>query len=282
MNQCPNQSASAAVQSIRMTPIEIQAMVLTITNPSRISRVLALAALGLATATASARAQYTPPPPPLTTAPCVPTKKDPCIDPTPTPANTAPAAEKFPFPGDAPAAVPAPASPKSFPFPDDADKPTVPAPATPAAKSFPFPDDAYKAPAESSSSSASSSSGSSSDTPAEPDKPALADRGSSGSTRSERRKLVVKEDPEDREAEDLQVSHYYMTTGNFLAAYLRAKDAAKTIPDDPLAHFAIAESAQKLKKTDEAVTEFKLYLKLDPDGEKAKAAQRSLAELGPK
>jgi len=73
-----------------------------------------------------------------------------------------------------------------------------------------------------------------------------------------------------------------MTTGNFLAAYLRAKDAVKTIPDDPLAHFAIAESAQKLKKTDEAVTEFKLYLKLDPDGEKAKAAERALDDLAPK
>jgi len=94
--------------------------------------------------------------------------------------------------------------------------------------------------------------------------------------------LVAKEDPEAREAEDLQVSHYYMTTGNFLAAYLRAQDAVKTIPDDPLAHFAIAESAQKLKKTDEAVREFQLYLKLDPDGEKAKAARRALEEITPK
>ena len=73
-----------------------------------------------------------------------------------------------------------------------------------------------------------------------------------------------------------------MTTGNFLAAYLRAKDALATVPEDPLAHFAIAVSAQKLKKTDEAIIEFKLYLKLDPDGEKAKAAQRALDELTPK
>lgn len=264
-------------------------MVPTITNPSQIPRALPLAALALALATVAARAQYTPPPPPLTTAPCVPTKKDPCIDPAPTPANTAPATEEFPFPGDAPAATPAapaaatPESPKTFPFPGDADQSAAPAPPTPtpAAKSFPFPDDADK-PAPEGSSSSSSSSSSGSDTPPDPDKPALADRGSSGSTRSERRKLVVKEDPEEREGEDLQVSHYYMTTGNFLAAYLRAKDAAKTIPDDPLAHFAIAESAQKLKKNDEAVTEFKLYLKLDPDGEKAKAAERALDEITPK
>ena len=118
--------------------------------------------------------------------------------------------------------------------------------------------------------------------PTDPDKPALADKGSSGSTRASRRKLVVKEDPDAREAEDLQVSHYYMTTGNYLGAYLRAKDALNTIPDDPLAHFAIAESAAKLKKTDEAVSEFKLYLKLDPDGVKAKSAERALDEIIPK
>ena len=73
-----------------------------------------------------------------------------------------------------------------------------------------------------------------------------------------------------------------MTTGNFLAAYLRAKDALKTIPDDPLAHYAIGESAQKLKKTEEAIAEFKLYLQLDPDGLKAKAAERALDEITPK
>jgi len=276
-----------------MRPIKIQAMVLTITNPSRFSWVLPLALCGGACMLAgpSARAQYTPPPPPLTTAPCVPTKKDPCIVPPATPANTAPATDKFPFPGDAPAAAapaattpaaPTPAA-KSFPFPDDVDKPAALAPnaPTPAAKSFPFPDDADKSGPENSSSS-SSSSADAPDTPADPGKPALADKGSAGSTRSERRKLVVKEDPEDREVEDLQVSHYYMTTGNFLAAYLRAKDAVKTLPGDPLAHFAIGESALKLKKNDEAVAEFKLYLKLDPDGEKAKAAERALDELGAK
>jgi Tfp pilus assembly protein PilF len=90
------------------------------------------------------------------------------------------------------------------------------------------------------------------------------------------------EDLDAREAEDLQVSHYYATTGNFLASYMRAQDAVKTIPDDPLAHFALAESASKLKKTDEAIAEYKLYLKLDPDGEKAKAAQRALADMVPK
>ena len=34
-----------------------------------------------------------------------------------------------------------------------------------------------------------------------------------------------------------------------------------------------------MKKKEEAVAEYQLYLKLDPDGEKAKAAQRALDEL---
>ena len=269
--------------------IRMQAMVLTITNLSRFSMAFPLAALALAFTPLCASAQYTPSPPPLTTTPCVPTRKDPCTPPPSDARKAPPVADKFPFPGDAPNADPAaaPSAPKSFPFPDDAVKPAAPENSSPtgADKAFPFPDDASRGSPEGSSSSSSSSTSSSADaptTPSDPDKPAFADKGSSGSTRASRRKLVVKEDPETREAEDLQISHYYMTTGNYLAAYLRAKDALKTIPDDPLAHFAIAESAQKLKKTDEAVSEFELYLKLDPDGEKAKAAERALDEISPK
>ena len=58
----------------------------------------------------------------------------------------------------------------------------------------------------------------------------------------------------------------------YQGAYLRAKDAVKTQPDYSAAHFALAEIAQKMKKKDEAIAEFQTYLKLDPDGEKAKEA----------
>jgi hypothetical protein len=269
-------------------------MRLNITNPTR----SLLCAAILLIAAPVLRAQYTPPPPPLTTAPCVPTKKDPCTPPAST--TPPPAAAKFPFPGettdtpatpaapkafpfpedaDKPAPPPAstPAAAKSFPFPDDADKPAPPSAPTPAAKSFPFPEDADKT----SSSSSSSSSNADPDPPIPDDKPALEDKGSSGSTRAQRRHLPKVEDLDKREAEDLEVAHYYTTTGNFLAAYNRAKDAVATIPDDPLAHFALAEGARNLKKNDEALAEYKLYLKLDPEGEKAKAAQRALSQLSP-
>jgi hypothetical protein len=255
-------------------------MTLTITNPLRFLSGMAFCLLFLVLP--CARAQYTPPPPPLTPGPCVPTKKDPC---TPLPSATAPpaAADKFPFPGEpgADEKPSAPASPKAFPFPEDADKPAAPSAQTPAAKSFPFPEDADKAavPASSSSSGAPDP-----EPPADADDaPALADKGSSGSTRAERRRHLPKvEDLDEREAKDLEVAHYYTTTGNFLAAYNRAKDAVTTIPDDPAAHFALAEGARNLKKNDEAIAEYKLYLKLDPGGEKAKSAQRALSELSPK
>lgn len=87
------------------------------------------------------------------------------------------------------------------------------------------------------------------------------------------------EDLDRREEEDLQVSHYYFTTGNFLASYLRAQDAVKTIADDPEAHFALAEAAQRLKKNDEAIAEYGAYLKLEPQGDKAKSALKALNQL---
>ncbi len=73
-----------------------------------------------------------------------------------------------------------------------------------------------------------------------------------------------------------------MTTGNFVAAYSRAQDALKLYPDDENAHIAVAVSADKLKKNDEAVAEYKIYLKLAPDGVKAKEARRALETMGVK
>ena len=64
-----------------------------------------------------------------------------------------------------------------------------------------------------------------------------------------------------------------------MGAYLRAKDAVKIQPDYPEGHFALGEAAKRLKKKDEAVAEFEAYLKLAPDGERAKAAEKALDEL---
>jgi Flp pilus assembly protein TadD len=109
----------------------------------------------------------------------------------------------------------------------------------------------------------------------------LKDEGSGGSTRFSRKKLpkVAIVDNDAREAEDLEVSHYYFTTGNFQAAYLRAKDAATIFPDDPAAHLALAAAAARLSKPEEAAAEYQACLKLDPTDEQLKTAKKALAEL---
>jgi hypothetical protein len=254
-------------------------MLLTITN-----RFLLLTTLGFAATLAHAQA-YTPPPPRLVTGPCVPTKDYPCTPPPANPANTPPSTpNQFAFPGEPGDPKPAPASPASatpattpadpFAFPGEPEDHPAARPAVPVNPKFPFPDEA-----ESSSSSSSSSAPSEPSPEPTPEKPALADKGSSGSTRSQRRHLPKVEDLDHRESEDLEISRYYVTTGNFLAAYNRAKDAVNTIPDDPLAHFAVAEAAARLNKRDEAIAEYQAYLKLDPEGEKVKQSQRALATL---
>ncbi len=90
------------------------------------------------------------------------------------------------------------------------------------------------------------------------------------------------EDKDNREEEDLKVSKYYASTGNYKAAYMRAKDAVATLPDDPEGHFLLADAARHYGKPDEAKSEFEAYLKLEPDGDHVKAAEQALVALKPK
>jgi hypothetical protein len=279
----------------------LKKLVVTITN---FGKLLAAGLLAGLTWTSQSPAQaYTPPPPKLVPGPCVPTKEYPCDPPTPKP-PPAPAADQFPFPGENPGAMPtaapaqqtapasapgakeaapAPSPSNRFPFPGEpAETPSAPAPASGQKSAFPFPGE----PPESSSSSSSSS-----DDPAPSDaapdpvsggQPPLKDAGSTGSTRFQRKHLAKVEDLDHRELEDIDVSHYYYTTGNYLAAYMRAQDAVKLYPDDENAHFALGAAAEKLGKKDEAIAEYQTYLKLAPDGTKAKQVTRSLETLRPK
>lgn len=249
-------------------------------------------ALGLAVTgslSAVAVAQYRPPPPPLTSAPCVPTKKDPCTA-APPPSGPPSTAERFPFPGEDPGTLPNAAKP-------DAAKPSTP-PDHPLAEhglpSSPAPDNPPQSaptnqPADPESSSSSSSSDAASPPQPETDPsskdPSQPSPRPTGSSRrpvaSTRHHLPKVEDLDRRELTDLEVSNYYFTAGNFQGAYLRAKDAVTLFPDDPEAHFAVAHTAEKLKKEEEATAEYKRYLELDPEGDKAKAVQKALASLHP-
>jgi len=174
-----------------------------------------------------------------------------------------------------------------FPFPEPA--PAAAAGKRSAAGDFPFPEDDSKG----GTSSSSSSSSSSDDTPAPgAQQDAAGDKSTDGSTdpgQPQGRHLLHRVNPigtklqtaEDREAEDLDIAHYYSQTGDLKGAYLRSQDAVKTAPDDADAHFALAEAALKLNKRDEAIAEYTACLKLDPTDREAKAARKELARLKP-
>ena len=236
-----------------------------------------LAAFALSVATAAlgqTNTQQTPPPAPCP--PANPNQPSPQTPPKPctssaTGADKPSAAEQFPFPGE-------PAKPTNSP---DAPGP-VPG-NNPAATDNPFPTTPPpRLPNDSSSSSSSSSSdSSSSDSDTPPDiGPPLKDEGTEGTSVHRKLPKVKRVQTDDeRVGEDLSVAKFYMGDGNLPGAYLRAKDAVKVQPDYSDAHFALAQVAQKMKKKDEAIAEFKTYLKLDPEGEKKKEAQQALDEL---
>lgn len=212
------------------------------------------------------------------------TQQTPCAD----PANQEPgkepsAAQKFPFPGQS-----APEAPKQQSAPDAPGQGSKPPSTT---DKFPFPGSAPPMPGSEpdsgSSSSGSSSGGSSSSsssgsddpnaTPA--DKPADAADTPRPSGRRRLPKVEKVQSDEERAEEDLKISKYYEQAGNMNAAYLRAKDAVKSLPDEAEMHFALAHMAEKLNKHDEAVAEYNAYLKLAPDGLKIKEAHKALAQL---
>ena len=241
----------------------------------------------------------------------------PCsVAPKPVPCGASPrvagkpnAAQQFPFPGeDSGSSVPltqgvAAPNLSGVPQTPDAggaysgtatDAASATAGAGKTAAAFPFPGEDGKGAgasgggeAGSSSSSSSSSDDASSAVPdGTTDGAGLQDKGSEGTTG---RHLLHRVNPvgtklqsaDEREAEDLSVAKFYTDSGDLQGAYLRSQDAVKTAPDDPDAHFALAQAAQRLNKGDEAIAEYKACLKLDPLDKEAKEAHKALERLNP-
>jgi tetratricopeptide (TPR) repeat protein len=133
-----------------------------------------------------------------------------------------------------------------------------------------------------SSSSSSSNDGSSNDNPATTsDTPAAPDKTTSPRSLGRRRlpKVEKLQTDEDRVDEDLKVARFYENKGDLNAAYLRVRDAVKSLPSDSESHYELARIAQKLNKRDEAIAEYSAYLKLEPDGLNIKQAQKALDQL---
>ena len=231
----------------------------------------------------------------------------PCsVVPQPAPCGSKPAdskttTDKFPFPGESsPPPQPGAATPSLSGVPQATDPPQAPLnPGVPANKKFPFPGESGAAakPGGTPGSSSSSSSSSSADGDANPadaasapdtsGAPELKDSGSEGQQTLPGRHILHRvnppgtklQSPEERAAEDLNVAKFYLDSGNLPAAYTRSQDAVKLLPDDPEAHFTLAEAAAKLNKRDEAIEQYQQCLKLDPIDKQAKAATKALARL---
>ncbi len=77
----------------------------------------------------------------------------------------------------------------------------------------------------------------------------------------------------------MRVADFYIKDGNYAGAYLRYKDAVVFSPDDPDAHFGLAEMARRKGNKPEAIAEYNACLKVDPEGRHAKEARKALAEL---
>lgn len=193
---------------------------------------------------------------------------------TPCPAvvNEPSAAQKFPFPGSS-SAPSLPGSPAPAP-----EAPTPSGPKPSAADEHPFPGSAPPMPgsdAGSSSSSSSNDGASSAGDSATPDTPTPP-----GALSRRRLPKVEKlQTDEDRADEDLKVARFYEGKGDLNAAYLRVRDAVKSLPSDSETHFALARIAQKLNKRDEAIAEYSSYLKMEPDGLNIKEARKALDQL---
>jgi hypothetical protein len=250
-----------------------------------ITRALQVALLLSASCLAQTSPTPAPCPPPNQTPaqPSTQTTK-PCPPPAPAAKKPSSTAEQFPFPGEPSKPKNPPDSPSPATTPPDSPSPTTTTPSD-AATQHPFPTQPPpKFPGDDSSSSSSSSSGddpNAAPTPAD-DPTAKGDPSNPPEGTSVHRKLPkVKrvQTDDERVDEDLSVAKFYMHDENYQGAYLRAKDAVSIQPEYSAAHFALAEIAQKMKKKDEAIAEFQTYLKLDPDGEKAKPAKKALAEL---
>ncbi len=84
---------------------------------------------------------------------------------------------------------------------------------------------------------------------------------------------------ESRAHEDVRVGRYYLNDGNYKGAYGRFSEAVRMDPANVDAIYGLAAAADGLHNTQEALTNYKLYLEIAPDGDKAKSAQKAIRVL---
>jgi len=89
--------------------------------------------------------------------------------------------------------------------------------------------------------------------------------------------------PADREfAKDMEVGDFYFQQKNYKAAEMRFRDALTYKSDEPVATFKLAQSLDKLGKSDQAAQAYQAYLKAEPAGRFSQQAEESLQRLAKK
>lgn len=83
-----------------------------------------------------------------------------------------------------------------------------------------------------------------------------------------------------RAVKDDEVGDYYLKQGNYKGALARYQDALIYKENDAVANFRMAQCYEKLHQPEEAITHYKEYLKILPDGPFSKQTKKALEKLG--
>jgi tetratricopeptide (TPR) repeat protein len=84
---------------------------------------------------------------------------------------------------------------------------------------------------------------------------------------------------EGKAQDDVRIGRFYLGNQDFKGAYGRFSEASRLDPTNLDAIYGLAASAAGLHHTDEALTNFKLYLQIAPDGNDAKSARKAIRTL---
>jgi tetratricopeptide (TPR) repeat protein len=82
-----------------------------------------------------------------------------------------------------------------------------------------------------------------------------------------------------RAAKDVEVGDFYYKQHNYRAAISRYREALLYKPDDAIATFSLADALEKSGNLQEATQNYRAYLKILPNGPKAKDAHKALERL---
>jgi tetratricopeptide (TPR) repeat protein len=199
-------------------------------------------------------------------------------------------------PSDAPAAPDKAAPDTGTPDAGDQKPPATQKPGNAAAQDNPFPEDVSKGAAAAAAkdsgngndASGSGSSSSSSSNPAGDATGGDADPNADLPRDNGRRKLKKPSENDiqsgslagqGKAQDDIRVGRFYLSDRNYTGAYGRFSEANRLDPTNLDAIYGLAAAAAGLHRTDEALTNYKLYLQIAPDGDDAKSARKAIRAL---